>query len=82
MSAPKFFRKMAILAVIEATVGTLAVVTAANAIEVSDVTLTPIEGDEADQGVIRPYFGASETSMVTLYRKVAFSVGYAGVSPA
>ena len=45
MSAPKFFRKMAILAVIEATVGTLAVVTAANAIEVSDVTLTPIEGD-------------------------------------
>ena len=42
MSAPKFFRKMAILAVIEATVGTLAVVTAANAIEVSDVTLTPI----------------------------------------
>ena len=82
MSAPKFFRKMAILAVIEATVGTLAVVAAANAIQVSDVTLTPIEGDEADQGVIRPYFGASENILVTQYRKVAFSVAYAGVSPA
>ncbi len=82
MSAPKFFRKMAILAVIEATVGTLAVVAAANAIEVSDVTVTPIEGDEVDQGVIRPYFGASPTTLVTEYRKVAFSVGYAGVGTA
>lgn len=82
MSAPKFFRKMAILAVVEATVGLLAAVTSANAIEVSDVTLTPIEGDEADQGVIRPYFGASETILVTEYRKVAFSVGFAGVGVA
>lgn len=82
MSAPKFFRKMAILAVIEATVGTLAVVTSANAIEVSDVTVTPIEGDEVDQGVIRPYFGASPTTLVTEYRKVAFSVGFAGVGTA
>lgn len=81
MSA-KFFRKMAILAVIEATVGTLALVTSANAIEVSDVTVTPIEGDEVDQGVIRPYFGASPTTMVTEYRKVAFSVGFAGVGVA
>lgn len=82
MSAPKFFRKMAILAVIEATVGTLALATSANAIEVSDVTVTPIEGDEVDQGVIRPYFGASPTTLVTEYRKVAFSVGYAGVGVA
>lgn len=82
MSATKFFRKMAILASVEVTAGTLAVPVAADAIEVSDVTLTPIEGDEADQGVIRPYFGASETVLVTQYRKVAFSVGFAGVSVA
>lgn len=82
MSAPKFFRKMAILAAIEDTSGMLAVPVAADAIEVSDVTLTPIEGDEADQGVIRPYFGASETVLVTEYRKVAFSVGFAGVGAA
>ena len=82
MSAPKFFRKMAILASVEEIVGALVVPVAADAIEVSDVTLTPIEGDEADQGVIRPYFGASETVLVTEYRKVAFSVGFAGVGVA
>ncbi|GAB4208001.1 MAG: hypothetical protein Fur0019_13230 [Tibeticola sp.] len=82
MTDPKFFRKMAILAKVEATPGTLATVAAADAIEVSDVTLTPIEGDEVDQGVIRPYFGASETILVTQYRKLAFSVGFAGVNPA
>ena len=79
MSDPKFIKKMAVLVAIEATVGTIVVPVAADAIEVSDVTLTPIEGDEVDQGVIKPYFGASETTMVTLYRKIAFSVGFAGV---
>ena len=79
MSTPKFIKKLAVLVAIEATVGTIVVPVAADAIEVSDVTLTPIEGDEVDQGVIRPYFGASETTMVTLYRKIAFSVGFAGV---
>lgn len=82
MSTPKFIRKMAVLVAIEATVGTIVVPVAADAIEVSDVNLTPIEGDEVDLGFIRPYFGASETTMVTLYRKIAFSVGFAGVAPA
>lgn len=81
MSTPaKFFKKLALLATMETVVGTLVVPTSADAIEVSDVTLTPIEGDEVDQGVIRPYFGASETTLVTEYRKVSFSVGLAGVS--
>lgn len=79
MSAPKFIKKLAILVAIEATVGTIVVPISTDAIRVSDVTLTPIEGDEVDEGVIRPFFGASETTMVTLYRKVAFSVGFAGV---
>lgn len=79
---PKFIKKMAILVAIEATVGTLVVPVAADAIEVSNVTLTPIEGDEVTSDVIKPYFGASESTLVTLYRKVAFSVQFAGVSPA
>ena len=37
----KYINKLAILAMIEAVSGTLAAPTAANAIEVSDVTLTP-----------------------------------------
>lgn len=78
----KFISKLAILAMIEAVSGTLAAPTAAHAIEVSDVTLTPLEGDEASQGVIRPYFGASEKVLVTVYRKVSFSVGLAGVAAA
>lgn len=82
MSAPKFMRKMAILVAIETIVGTMVVPVAADAIEVSDVTLTPIEGDEVDQGIIRPYFGASETTLVTEYRKISFSVGLAGVAAA
>ncbi len=82
MSAPLFIRKLGLLVAIEATVGTLVVPVAANAIEVSDVTLTPIEGDEVEQGIVRPYFGASESTLVTEYRKVAFSVGFAGVGVA
>lgn len=78
----KYINKLAILAMIEAVSGTLAAPTAANAIEVSDVTLTPLEGDEASQGVIRPFFGASEKVLVTQYRKASFSVGLAGVAAA
>lgn len=79
MSGPKYMRKMAILVTIETVVGTIVVPVAADAIEVSDVTLTPIEGDEVDQGIVKPFFGASETTLVTEYRKVSFSVGLAGV---
>ena len=82
MSTPKFIKKLALLAVIESVVGTLVVPLAANAIEVSDVTLTPIEGDEVDTNILRPYFGASETVLATVYRKVSFSVGLAGVATA
>lgn len=80
MSKPLFIKKMALLVAIEAVVGTIVVPVAADAIRVSDVTLTPIEGDEVEEGVIRPFFGASESTLVTLYRKVAFSVGFAGVA--
>ena len=79
MSQPKFIKKLAIRVAIELTAGTIVVPTATDAIEVSDVTLTPIEGDEVEQGVVRPFFGASESILVTLYRKISFSVGFAGV---
>lgn len=82
MSAPKYIKKMAILVAIETIVGTMVVPVAANAIMVSDVTLTPIEGDEVDQNILRPHFGASENILVTEYRKLSFSVGLAGVAAA
>ena len=79
---PILIKKMAILVAIEATVGTFVLPVAADSMLVSDVTLTPIEGDEVEEGVIKPFFGASESVLVTLYRKIAFSVGFAGVGTA
>ncbi|MFE8644126.1 hypothetical protein ACFX58_03465 [Sphingomonas sp. NCPPB 2930] len=81
--AAKLMRKMAILAKIEAVRGTDAIPTgAANAILVSDVTLTPIEGDVVERNNVKPYFGSSGSVMVTEYSKVAFSVEIAGVAAA
>lgn len=76
-------RKMAILAKIETTRGVDALPTgAANAILVSAVTLTPIEGDVVQRDNIKPYFGSAGSTLVTVYSKVAFSVEIAGVGVA
>lgn len=78
---PKYLRKMAILAKVETTAGTDAVPTgAANAMLVGDVQLTPLEGDSVERTVVRPYFGAPGSKMVTAYSKVAFSIECAGVA--
>lgn len=82
MAAPKYLKKLAVLAKIETTVGTYTAPSAGQAIEVSDVTLTPIEGDEVSRGIIKPYFGASKKTLATRYRKISFSVGLAGVAEA
>lgn len=80
--AAKLMRKMAILALVETVVGTAVVPLAANAMLVSDVTLTPIEGDVVERNNIRPFFGSSGSTLVTEYQKMAFSVELAGVAAA
>jgi hypothetical protein len=76
-------RKMAILAKAETVRGTDAAPTgAANAILVSEVTLTPIEGDVIQRDNVRPYFGSRGSVLVTQYSKIAFSVEMAGVAAA
>lgn len=79
---PKYMRKLAILAKIETTKGTEAAPLAADAILVSDATLTPIEGDEVENNYIKPYFGSSGSTLVTVYSKVSFSIPMAGVAAA
>lgn len=79
MATSKKIRKTAILAAIEATKGTDAVPVAANALEVRNVTITPIEGDEVSNDFLRPYFGGSGSTLVTEYAKVSFEVPFAGV---
>jgi hypothetical protein len=72
-------RKMAILAAIETVKGTFVVPVAADALEVSNVTITPIEGEEVDYDIVRAHFGSTKSVLVTQYRKIAFRVGFAGV---
>ena len=78
--AAKLLRKMAVLALIEAVVGIAVAPVAANAMLVSDVTLTPIEGDVVERNNVKPYFGNSGSTLVTEYQKIAFSVEMAGVA--
>lgn len=83
MSEAIFVNQTVILAKVEAVKGTDAMPTsAANAILVSDVTFTPLEGDEVERNNIRPYFGDGGSTMVTQYAKLAFSVEAAGVAAA
>lgn len=83
MSDPIFIKQTIILAKIETVKGTDSIPTAAaNAILVSDVTFTPLEGDEVERNNIRPYFGDNGSTMVTQYAKLAFSVEAAGVAAA
>lgn len=78
----KLIRKLAILAKNEATIGTVPTMAAADAMEVFDVTLTPVEGDEVESPILRPYFGDQGSTLVTVYQKMAFSVPLAGVGVA
>lgn len=82
MATSKKIRKTAILAAIETTKGTDAVPTAANAIEVRNVTITPIDGDEVQNDFLRPYFGGSGSTLVTEFARVSFEVPFAGVGTA
>ncbi len=83
MSDPIFINETVILAKVEAVKGTDSIPTsAANAILVSDVTFTPLEGEEVERNNIRPYFGDGGSTMVTQYAKLAFSVEWAGVGAA
>ena len=83
MSDTIFINQTVILAKIELIKDTDSVPTGmANAILVSDVNFTPLEGDEVERNNIRPYFGATGSIMVTQYCKLSFSVEAAGVAAA
>lgn len=79
---PKFINKMAVLAAIEATRGVDAAPVAADAIQLSDVTITPLEGDSVENNITRPYFGSSGSTMVSQFSKMSFKVPAAGVAAA
>jgi hypothetical protein len=76
---PRYIRNTVILAKVETTAGADALPTgAANAILVSDFSITPLEAQNIDRNLVRGYFGASEQLVGPASVKVSFSVELAG----
>lgn len=75
----RYTRNSAILAKVETTEGTDAVPTgAANALLVSDQSINPLNAQNVDRELVRPYFGASEQLVGTAFVEVSFTVELAG----
>lgn len=85
--ASKKFRKLAILAKLEVAYGTDPVPTgAANAMVVSDVEITPLDGEEVERNNVQPYFGNAGAIQATQFARLRFNVeaagsGVAGTAP-
>jgi len=76
---PRRIKNTIVTAKIEATAGTDALPTgAANAVLVSDVTITPLDAQSIDRALIRGYFGGSEQLVGSASVKLSYSVELAG----
>ncbi|KQO53070.1 phage tail tube protein [Methylobacterium sp. Leaf85] len=77
------YNKLAVLAKVETTYGTSAAPTgAANAMLVSNVTVTPLEGDEVSRDLMLPYFGDQGMVLAGVFARIQFSVEIAGAGAA
>lgn len=75
----RYIKNSVVTAVAEVTAGTDANPTGvANAILVTDVTITPLDAQNIDRALIRGYFGASEQLVGPASVKVSYSVELAG----
>lgn len=76
---PRYIRNTLILFKPETTAGTDAVPTgAADAVLAFDVSITPLDANNVDRALIRPYFGGSEQLVATANIKCSFGVELAG----
>jgi hypothetical protein len=50
----------------------------ANAVQTGDVNITPLAGDTVQRNIVKPFFGAQQSIMVTKYVTVDFEVELAG----
>lgn len=84
----KFWRSKTILAKLETTYGVDTTPTgAANAMLVSDVSFSPMDGEDVSRNLERTYFGAQSSLPVGLRSQLTFSIelvgsGTAGTAPA
>lgn len=76
---PRYIKNALITAKLETTPGVDAAPTgAANAVLVSDMSITPLDAQNIDRAVIRGYFGGSEQLVGTASVKASFTVELAG----
>lgn len=79
----RLIRKTVILAKVETTSGTDAVpVNTTNALEVSDLSITPLDAKNVDLNIIRAYLGNSVSLVGTASVKCSFTVKLAGAGTA
>lgn len=79
----RYIRNTVILAKVEATAGTDAVPTgAADAVLVSNLSITPLEAQNVDRALVRGYFGGSEQLVATAFVKCSLTVELAGAAAA
>jgi hypothetical protein len=75
----RLIRQTVILAKVETTSGTDAVPTgAANALQVTDFSITPLDANNVDTNILLPYFGGSPSLVGTASVKCSFTVLLAG----
>lgn len=85
---PRYQRNAAVLAKIETVYGTdAAPAGAADALLVSDLSITPLNAQNQDRNLLRGYLGGSDQLVGNSYKDVSFSVeiagsGAAGTAPA
>lgn len=80
---PRYIRNTVILAKIETTAGTDAVPTGvADAVLVSNMSITPLDAQNVSRDLVRGYFGGSEQLVATASVKVSFTVELAGAGAA
>lgn len=76
---PRYIRNTVILAKTETTAGTdAAPIGAANALLISDMSITPLEAQNIPRDLVRGYFGASEELVGPAFKRVSFTVELAG----
>ncbi|WP_027143145.1 phage tail tube protein [Mesorhizobium sp. WSM3626] len=79
----RFYRKLAVLAKIETVEGTDAVPTgAANAIQMNNVTITPLAGDQVSRDLLLPYLGQQGVILTGTYATLSGQVEIAGAGAA
>lgn len=81
--ARRYYRKLAVLAKLEATSGTPVVPSAAaDAMLMTEVTVTPFEGERVSRDLLLPYFGDQGFVLAGLYARIEGSVEICGAGAA